>query len=334
MAATWIASATRRVLLPRACMSSRPVVAAATAAAPAAAAPAAAAGKVTVLDLKRHRRTGRAVTVMTAYDYPTALLVDRAGVDVVLVGDSLAMVALGHTSTTSLTMNEMVHHCRAVARGSTRALRVGDMPFGSYQVSADDAVRNAVRLVAEGGMEAVKLEGGADVAETARRIVRAGIPVMGHVGLTPQSQSALGGYRVQARTAAEAAHLLRDVQALEDAGCFSVVLECVPARVAQVVTERVGVLTIGIGAGVHTGGQVLVLNDMLGLFDRFVPRFCKQYAQLGHAVGAALAHYNADVHARAFPAPEHSYPMKPDEEALLNAWAATIPRHASDAPTA
>ena len=280
---------------------------------------------MTLLDLDRLRRAGRAVTMMTAYDYPTALLVDKAGMDVVLVGDSLAMVALGHDSTNALTMDEMVHHCRAVARGSKRAFRVGDMPFGSYQASAADAVRNAVRLVGEGGMEAVKLEGGEAMADTARRIVRAGIPVMGHVGLTPQSTSALGGYRVQGKTAASAQRLLADVQALEDAGCFSVVLEAVPERVAQLITERVNLLTIGIGAGVHTGGQVLVLNDMLGIFDRFVPRFCKQYARLDQTIVAAVQQYTAEVRHRTFPAPEHSYPMKAEELDKLEEWAAVNP---------
>ena len=306
-------------------MSSRPAAAAAAAAA----AKGEAAAKVTLPELERLRQAKRKVTMMTAYDYPTALLVDRSGVDVVLVGDSLAMVALGHESTNSLTMDEMVHHCRAVARGSHRAFRVADMPFGSYQVSGDEAVRNAVRLIGQGGMEAVKLEGGVEVAPTVERIVRAGIPVMGHVGLTPQSQSALGGYRVQGRTVADAQRLMNDVHALRQAGCFSVVIEAVPDRVGQALAEHGGVLTIGIGAGPHTHGQVLVLNDMLGIFDRFVPRFCKQYARVGATVHDALKAYQADVVATTFPAPEHTYSMKPDELAKLETWLAALP-----APTA
>jgi len=208
----------------------------------------------------------------------------------------------------------MLHHCRAVARGATLPFLVGDMPFGSYQVSGDEAVKNAIRFVKEGNMEAVKIEGGVEMAETARRIVRAGVPVLGHIGLTPQSQSSLGGYRVQGKTAGQAMKLMKDAKALQEAGCFAVVLEAVPDPVAKAVTESLKVPTIGIGAGPHTSGQVLVQLDMLGIFDRFVPRFCKQYADLGVMMKKALEEYHADVKTGTFPSEEHCYPI--DEKEL------------------
>jgi len=326
MAAVWAArrlasplGAPQKAMAPMRHMSSRPMPAITSAGGSGGAATAAPA-KVTLPDLLRLKDTGQKITVVTAYDYPTALFVDKAGTDIVLVGDSLAMVALGYETTNAVTMDEMLHHARAVARGARRAFRVADMPFGSYQVNPDEAVRNAIRFVAEGNMEAVKLEGGREMAATVRRIVQAGIPVMGHVGLTPQSASALGGFRVQGRTADKALQLLEDVQALEDAGCFSVVLEAIPDPVARLVAERTRVMTIGIGAGAHTSGQVLVLNDMLGIFDRFVPRFCKQYAKLDPLVNEALRAYIDEVRSGAFPAPEHTYPMKADELAKLDAW--------------
>ena len=283
--------------------------------------------KTTTLTLREKRERREPITMVTAYDFPTARLADQAGVDAILVGDSLAMVVLGHPDTLSVTMDEMLHHARAVRRGASRALLIGDMPFLSYQADEAEAVRNAGRFLKEAGMEAVKLEGGRAVAATVRRIVRAGIPVQGHVGLTPQSVNVLGGWKVQGRTAAAARALLEDALALEDAGCFSIVLESVPDRVAAHITERVKVPTIGIGAGPGTSGQVLVLHDMLGLFDRFTPRFVKRYADLGDTARAALESFRADVEDRAFPAAEHSYTIDDEEwRAFLESIGETLPR--------
>jgi 3-methyl-2-oxobutanoate hydroxymethyltransferase len=269
--------------------------------------------KTTVLTLGEKRRRGEPIVMLTAYDYPTARIVDEAGVDAILVGDSLGMVVLGHPNTLSVTVEEMLHHARAVSRGAKAALLIGDMPFMSYQADVGDAVRNAGRFLKEAGMDAVKLEGGRAYAETAKAIVRAGIPVQGHVGLTPQSLNALGGWRVQGRTASAARALLDDALALEDAGCFSLVLESIPYRLADHITRRLSIPTIGIGAGAGTSGQVLVLHDLLGLFDRFTPKFAKRYAELGAAAEAAVRAYRAEVEARAFPDREHSYAI-PEEE--------------------
>ncbi|HET7292127.1 MAG TPA: 3-methyl-2-oxobutanoate hydroxymethyltransferase, partial [Vicinamibacteria bacterium] len=260
--------------------------------------------KTTVLTLREKHRRGEPITMLTAYDYPTARAVDGAGIDAILVGDSLAMVVLGHPNTLSVTMDEMLHHARAVARGANGALLVGDLPFMSYQADVAEAVRNAGRFL-QAGMDAVKLEGGRPFAETAAAIVRAGVPVMGHVGLTPQSVHALGGFRVQARTATAARGVLDDAVALQDAGCFAIVLESIPYRVAAFVTERLSIPTIGIGAGAGTSGQVLVIHDLLGLHDRLWPKFAKRYAELGSAQSAAIAAYKAEVEARAFPGREH-----------------------------
>ncbi len=268
--------------------------------------------KTTVLTLREKHRRGEPITMLTAYDYPTARAVDGAGLDAILVGDSLAMVVLGHPNTLSVTMEEMLHHARAVARGAKAALLVGDMPFMSYQADAAEAVRNAGRFL-QAGMDAVKLEGGRAFASTAAAVVRAGIPVMGHVGLTPQSVHALGGFRVQAPSAQAARAVLDDALALQDAGCFAVVLESIPYRVATFVTERLSIPTIGIGAGSGTSGQVLVIHDLLGLYDRHSPKFAKRYAELGDAQVDAIAAYKADVEASAFPGREHSYAI-PDEE--------------------
>lgn len=268
--------------------------------------------KTTVLTLREKHRRREPITMLTAYDYPTARAVDAAGVDAILVGDSLAMVVLGHPNTLSVTMEEMLHHARAVARGSRGALLIGDMPFMSYQAEDAEAVRNAGRFL-RAGMDAVKLEGGHAFRDTAASLVRAGIPVMGHVGLTPQSVNALGGFRVQGRTAPAARALLDDALALEDAGCFAIVLESVPYRVAALVTERLSVPTIGIGAGAGTSGQVLVIHDMLGLYDKLSPKFAKRFAELGDAQAAAIAAYKHEVEAREFPTREHSYAI-PEEE--------------------
>ena len=283
--------------------------------------------KSTILTFQEKAARKEPITMVTAYDFPTAQLADAAGVDAILVGDSLAMVVLGHPDTLSVTMDEMLHHARAVRRGAERALLIGDMPFMSYQADEDEAVRNAGRVLKEAGMAAVKLEGGREMAATARRIVRAGIPVQGHVGLTPQSVNALGGFKVQGRTAAAARGLLEDALALEDAGCFSIVLEGLPGRVAAHITERLRVPTIGIGAGPGTRGQVLVLHDMLGLFDRMTPRFVKRYAELGQTTRAAIEAFRADVAKGAFPAAEHSYTIDDNEwEAFLESIGEKLPR--------
>ncbi|HEY8232818.1 MAG TPA: 3-methyl-2-oxobutanoate hydroxymethyltransferase [Vicinamibacteria bacterium] len=269
--------------------------------------------KTTVLTLQEKRRQGQPITTLTAHDYPTARALEAAGVDAILVGDSLAMVALGHPDTLSVTMDEMLHHARAVSRGAKTPLLVGDMPFMSYQASSDDAVRNAGRFLQEAGMDAVKLEGGRPFADTVRAIVRAGIPVQGHIGLRPQSVKELGGFRVQGRTAGAARGLLEDAHALEDAGCFSIVLEAVPERLATYITEQVQVPTIGIGAGAGTSGQVLVTADVLGLYDALAPRFARRYANLGETIAGALRAFREDVEARAFPARDHAYAMPSDE---------------------
>jgi 3-methyl-2-oxobutanoate hydroxymethyltransferase len=269
--------------------------------------------KVTTLTLRQKKERGEPITMLTAYDYPSALAVDQAGVDVILVGDSLAMVVLGYENTLSVTMDDMLHHSRAVARGAKFALLIGDMPFMSYQVSVEEAVRNAGRFLQQGGMDAVKLEGGAERVPAIEAIVSAGIPVMGHLGLTPQSVNQLGGFRPQAKNAAAARKLLDDAIALEAAGCFSIVLESVPARLAEYVSKRLSVATIGIGAGAGCDGQVLVTHDMLGLFDRFTPKFVKKYANLHTEMQRAIGAYIDDVETRRFPAPEHTVNM-PDTE--------------------
>ena len=273
--------------------------------------------KVTVRTLRAKKRRGEPITMLTAYDYPSALAVDSAGTDIILVGDSLGMVVLGYETTLPVTMEDMLHHCKAVARGAKYALLVGDMPFMSYQVSVEEAVRNAGRFLQEAHMDAVKLEGGRERVETIRAIVRAGIPVMGHIGLTPQSVHQLGGFRAQGKTAAAAKRLIEDALILQDAGVFSLVLESVPGRLAALVSEKLEIPTIGIGAGVGCDGQVLVFHDLLGLFDRFTPRFVKQYAHLHAAIAEALTAYNDDVRNRRFPAAEHTVEMKDEEwEAL------------------
>jgi 3-methyl-2-oxobutanoate hydroxymethyltransferase len=265
--------------------------------------------KVTILALRQKKERGEPITMLTAYDYPSSLAVDQAGVDVILVGDSLAMVVLGYENTLSVTMDDMLHHSRAVARGAKFALLVGDMPFMSYQVSIEEAVRNAGRFLQQGGMDAVKLEGGVERVPAIRAIISAGIPVMGHLGLTPQSVNQLGGFKPQAKNAAAARKLLEDALALEAAGCFSIVLESVPARLAEYVSKRLNVPTIGIGAGAGCDGQVLVTHDMLGLFDRFTPKFVKKYANLHTDMQRAIGAYIDDVETRRFPALEHTVNM-------------------------
>ena len=269
--------------------------------------------RVTPQSLLQKKGRGEPVAMVTAYDHPSAVAADRAGVDVILVGDSLGMVVLGYDDTLRVTMDDMLHHARAVARAGTRALRVGDMPFLSYQASVEEAIRSAGRFLSDGGMDAVKLEGGRERAGTVRAIVEAGIPVMGHIGLMPQSIRALGGYRAQGGTAAAARGLLEDALRLEAAGCFSVVLEAIPDRVATLVSKSLRIPTIGIGAGAGCDGQVLVFHDLLGLQDTLSPRFVKRYANLLEVSQKALETYCREVAERRFPGPEHAYQM-PDEE--------------------
>ncbi len=269
--------------------------------------------KVTPLTFREKKAAGQPISVLTAYDVSMAQAVDEAGLDAVLVGNSLGMVVLGYENTLPVTMDEMLHHCRAVARGARRALRIGDMPFLSYQVSVEEAVRNAGRFLQEGGMEAVKLEGGRERLPAVAAIVGAGIPVMGHLGLTPQSVHLLGGFRPQGRTVEAARRLLADALALQDAGCFSMVLESIPARLAAHVSKRLSIPTIGIGAGVGCDGQVLVTHDLLGMFPRFTPRFVRQYADLHAEMVKAFGAYRSEVEARAFPTDEHSLTMTDDE---------------------
>ena len=269
--------------------------------------------KISTLTFRQKKERGEPITVLTAYDYPTSLGLDQAGIDAILVGDSLGMVVLGYENTLPVTMEDVLHHCNAVARGARAALLIGDMPFMSYQVSTEEAIRNAGRLLQHGGMEAVKLEGGRERLGAIRAILGAGIPVMGHLGLTPQSVNLLGGFRPQARTAITARRLLEDALLLEEAGCFSLVLESVPARLAEMVSKRLAIPTIGIGAGAGCDGQVLVTHDLLGLFDRFTPKFVRRYADLHTEMQRAFTAFIADVQGRTFPAQEHSVEM-PDEE--------------------
>jgi len=268
---------------------------------------------VTTLAFRQKKERGEPISMLTAYDYPTALSMDAAGVDSILVGDSLGMVVLGYANTIPVTMEEMLHHCRAVSRGAHSALLIGDMPFMSYQADVNEAVRNAGRFLKESGMDAVKLEGGRERADAVRAIVGAGIPVMGHLGLTPQSVNQLGGFRPQGKTASTAQRLLEDALLLEEAGCFGLVLESVPARLAEFISKKLSIPTIGIGAGVGCDGQVLVTHDLLGLFDRFTPKFVKKYADFHGEMKRAFAAYLEDVQSRAFPGVEHSVEMSDEE---------------------
>ncbi|ABK18415.1 3-methyl-2-oxobutanoate hydroxymethyltransferase [Syntrophobacter fumaroxidans] len=251
----------------------------------------------------------RKLSELTAYDYPTALWADQSGIDMLLVGDSLAMVVLGHDDTLSVGMTEMLHHTSAVARGAKRALVIGDMPFMSYQVSVEEALYNAGLFLKEAKAQAVKLEGGRRVAPQVKAMVEAGIPVQGHLGLTPQSSAQFGGFKIQGKTAEAAKILIEDAQILAEAGCFSIVLEGIPSNVAAMVTEAIPVPTIGIGAGPDCDGQVLVIHDVLGLYDRFVPKFVKKYAQLGLTIKEALTKYREEVENGTFPGPEHEFGM-------------------------
>ena len=274
--------------------------------------------RVTTLTFRQKKERREPITMLTAYDYPTAMAMDKAGVDCILVGDSLGMVVLGYDNTLPVTMEEMLHHCRAVSRGAKTALLIGDMPFMSYQVSVDEATRNAGRFLQQGSMDAVKLEGGRERADAIRSITGAGIPVMGHLGLTPQSVHQLGGFRAQGKTTIAAKRLLEDAMILEEAGCFSIVLESVPARLAELISNRISIPTIGIGAGAGCDGQVLVTHDLLGLFDRFTPKFVRKYADFHSEMQRAFAEYIEDVETKRFPAQEHTVEMDDAEwDALL-----------------
>ena len=264
--------------------------------------------------------------MVTAYDAPGGRLADAAGVDIILVGDSAAMVVLGHDSTVPATMDEMVVLTRAVTRGAARPLVVADMPFGSFQVSDEAALENAIRFVKEAGADAVKLEGAGATLSRVRTIVDAGIPVMGHIGLTPQSATMLGGFKTQGRTAEAAQQLVRDALELEAAGCFAVVLEAVPAQVAKAVTRALAVPTIGIGAGADCDGQVLVWHDMLGYYEGQAPRFVKRYADLGETIVEALGRYADEVRSGAFPEPQHTYAMPEEELAAFEEIKGSLPR--------
>ncbi|HLB12707.1 MAG TPA: 3-methyl-2-oxobutanoate hydroxymethyltransferase [Dehalococcoidia bacterium] len=270
--------------------------------------------RVTIAQIREMKQRGEKIPMLTAYDYSTAKLLDEAGIPIILVGDSLGTVVLGYDTTVPVTMEEMLHHTRAVVRGAKNALIVGDMPFMTYHTGVADALRNAGRFLQEGGCQAVKLEGGVTVAEVVRRMVECGIPVMGHIGLTPQSVNQLSGHKVQGKTPAAAARLLADARALDEAGAFAIVLECVPAPLAKLITEKVSVPTIGIGAGKDCDGQVQVIHDALGLFTDFVPKHAKQYARLGEIIREAASSYIQEVQEGAFPTRKESYTM--DEAAL------------------
>jgi 3-methyl-2-oxobutanoate hydroxymethyltransferase len=270
--------------------------------------------KVSIHDIQQAKEDSKKLTMVTAYDYPFGLLADEAGIDIVLVGDSLGMVVMGLEGTVEVNMEQMIHHIRAVTRGCKNPFIVGDMPFMSYNTSIREAIMNAGRLLKEGGCESIKLEGGLDFAQTIEAIVKAGIPVQGHIGLTPQTASALGGFKMQGRDAAAAKRIIDDARALEDAGVFSMILEAVPAPLGKLVAEAVKVPVIGIGAGPDVDGQVLVTHDMIGLFDKFVPKFVKQYTNIRKVILEALSGYKQEVLDVEFPAPEHSFKMP--EEAL------------------
>ncbi len=270
-------------------------------------------GPMTIPRVAEMKRNGEPIVMITAYDFPTAQIVEEAGVDIVLVGDSAAMAVLGHDATTPVGMDEMIMLTQAVRRGLSTPLLVGDMPFGSYETSNEQAIGNAQRFVKEAGVDAVKLERGGPSVDRARAIIRAGIPVMGHVGLTPQTATALGGFKAQGRTAETAAKLAEDTLALQSVGCFAVVFEAIPAAVTDALMERIEVPIIGIGAGPSTDGQVLVVHDMLGMYQGHQPRFVRRYAEVREEMLRGVNAYTADVRDRAFPDEEHSYSISPEE---------------------
>ncbi|KFY29197.1 hypothetical protein V493_02499 [Pseudogymnoascus sp. VKM F-4281 (FW-2241)] len=271
--------------------------------------------KVTINTLRAMRRKGEPIAMITAHDFPSGHVADHAGMDMVLVGDSLAMVALGMEDTSEIILEDMLLHCKSVSRATKTAFTIGDLPMGCYEISPEQALASAIRVVKEGRVQAVKLEGGLEMVPTIKKITSAGIPVLGHVGLTPQRQNALGGFRVQGKTAAGAMKVLRDALAVQEAGCFAIVLEAVPAEVAALITERLNIPTIGIGAGSGCSGQVLVQVDMAGNFPpgRFLPKFVKQYGDVWGETKRAIESYRDEVKSREYPAPEHTYPIAKDE---------------------
>ena len=266
--------------------------------------------KIPIPDFKELKRQGKKIRMVTAYDYPTAVIIEKTDIEMILVGDSLGMVVLGYDGTVPVTVEDIIHHAKPVVKGAPNTHIVADMPFMSYQVSIEDAIRNAGRLIKESGADSVKLEGGLDYSSTVKAIVKAGLPVMGHIGLTPQTAGSLGGFKVQGKDAKAAQDLIDSAIALEDAGAFAIVLECIPAPLAKIISQKLAIPTIGIGAGVYCDGQVLVTQDMLGLFDRFVPKFVKQYAQIGQLELEAFNKYAEEVALGVFPDDAHSFSMK------------------------
>ena len=269
--------------------------------------------RITIEEILSKKKTGKKITVLTAYDYPLASLVDRAGIDIILVGDSLANVALGLDSTTEIGMSEMIHHAKAVNRGVKHALVVGDMPYEAYQIDVFKAVENAKRFVDEAGCDAIKLEWFDQCLEVAEMVVAQGIPVMGHVGLTPQTAEKLGGFKVQGKDSDSAKKIIENAKALEERGCFSVVLECIPSALAEIITKRLCIPTIGIGAGVYCDGQVLVTNDLLGLFDRHIPKFVKKYVNLSESITKGIEQFRDEVKSGKFPDESYSYSISQQE---------------------
>jgi 3-methyl-2-oxobutanoate hydroxymethyltransferase len=269
--------------------------------------------KITCQILKEMKQKGEKITYTTAYDYSTGLLVDKAGIEVILVGDSLGMTMMGEDTTVPVTMEQMIHHIKCVVKGAKNPMIVGDMPFGSYNISKEQAIMNATRLMKEGGCDVIKLEGGATVKDTVKAIVDSGIPVMGHIGLTPQTISKMGGFKVQGKNAAAAQALIDDAKALEEAGASSIVLECIPAPISKMITEAVSIPTLGIGAGIHCDGQVMVFHDMVGLFDKFTPKFVKKYVNLSENIVNALTEFKEDVKSGKFPEEQHSFTIKEEE---------------------
>ncbi|GAB1475263.1 3-methyl-2-oxobutanoate hydroxymethyltransferase [Bacillota bacterium] len=269
--------------------------------------------KITTLKLKEMKEKGEKISMITAYDYPTATMVDKAGIEVILIGDSLMMTVMGDDSTVACTMDQMIYHIKPVVLGAPNAMIVGDMPFGSYNESREQAIHNATRLMKEGRCDVVKLEGGKEAAAVVKAIVNAGVPVMGHIGLTPQTVSKLGGFKIQGKGDA-AKDVLEDALALEEAGAFAVVLECVPEELGRLITEKLSIPTIGIGGGRYTDGQVIVYHDMLGMFEKFVPKFVKQYRNLAPDIVKALEEFKADVKTGAFPEEKHTFGGVTEEE--------------------
>ncbi|HHV72124.1 MAG TPA: 3-methyl-2-oxobutanoate hydroxymethyltransferase [Clostridia bacterium] len=272
------------------------------------------ANRITITQLQEMKKKGEKISMVTAYDYSMAKLVDEAGLEMILVGDSLGMVVLGYDTTIPVTLDDMIHHAKAVTRGAKSSLVVADLPFLSYQISTEQALQSARRMMQEAGVQALKLEGGSEIAPTVRALVNAGVPVMGHLGLTPQAVNQLGGFKVQGKDLKGAKKIIKDAEALEEAGAFAIVLECVPAPLAKIITERLSIPVIGIGAGNGCDGQVLVINDLLGFFNDFTPKFVKRYGEFGKQIVEALKLYKQEVSSGQFPAAEHCFSMQ--EETL------------------